>query len=62
MKPLSERSSWPDLRLAVHPLPWTWPIKPHFWHDDDMTTSCGFVWLFIQVEWWANRPMFRGMT
>lgn len=61
---MSERDEWPDLRVVVRPLPWTWRFLPRLYHDDveGWRGHCSFAWLFLTVEWWANKPMFRAVS
>lgn len=57
---LAPRDTWPDLRFTVHLLPWTWRLVPRGYIDDvdGWRGHCTLVWLFLDVEWWGNRPMF----
>lgn len=50
--------TWPDIRVIVRPLPWTWRIKPSVYVDDvHPAAHCSWSWLFLTVEWWAqDRP------
>ena len=55
---LAPVDTWPDLRVIVRPLPWTWSLKPRF-HADDLYpwSYCVAQWLFLTIEWWAElRP------
>ena len=46
---------WPDLRIIIRPLPWTWRLRPHIYVDgvrwSNLTT---FQWLFLTVELWGK--------
>lgn len=57
---LAPRDTWPDLRLTVHLLPWTWRLRPRGYIDDvdGWRGHCSFAWLFLDLAWWGNRPLF----
>lgn len=61
MSQWSPRDTWPDLRVTLHLLPWTWRLLPHIYADDvhGPLILSSFAWLFVKVEWFANKPMFR---
>lgn len=49
--------AWPDLRVVLRPLPWTWRLKPHVYVDDHGALSTLTVqWLCLTVEWWGQDP------
>jgi len=57
-----EWECWPDLRVTVRPLPWTWHVKPR-WYVDDLgwRAHTSVAWLFVTVEWWgqdSDHPLF----
>lgn len=58
---LAPIDSWPDLRVTVHLLPWAWKIRPWVYADDvdGPLGHSSFELLFLRIEWWGNRPMFR---
>lgn len=55
---LAPVDTWPDVRLTLHLLPWTWRLAPLLWRDD-VTPTVHFAWLFIEVEFLSDKPMFR---
>jgi hypothetical protein len=49
--------TWPDLRVVVRPLPWTWRVRPR-WYADDVDGPIGhwsLAWLFVTIEWWGQK-------
>lgn len=49
---------WPDLRVVVRFLPWTWRLTP-FVYVDDVFGARGYwsvTWLALTVEWCAPSP------
>lgn len=59
---LADRETWPDLRVTLHLLPWTWRLKPRIYVDDvdgAIGGHASLTWLFLVVEWWGNKPLFR---
>lgn len=55
---LSPRDTWPDLRVTFHLFPWSWRLRPRLYRDEDWMLLTTVEWLFLKIEWWANRPMF----
>ena len=52
---LAPHDTWPDLRIVLRPLPWTWHLRPVFYVDDKGAAGhWSFQWLFLTVEWWAQ--------
>jgi hypothetical protein len=58
---LAAVDTWPDLRVTVHLLPWTWKLRPSlYWDDvDGPKGMTAFRWLFLAVVWWGNDPLFH---
>lgn len=58
---LSPRATWPDLRITIHLLPWSWQLRPRFYIDDvdGWRGLCSFSWLMIAVDFYGNVPLFR---
>jgi hypothetical protein len=59
-KVLSDRQTWPSLKITFQLLPWHWKIRPRF-YADDVEGWLGYTtieWLFVELHWGANRPMF----
>ena len=59
----SDRETWPEVRITLLPLPWTWRLLPRFYADDlHPWGHASFDWLFWRTEWWAQdkpRDWFR---
>lgn len=49
---------WPSLTVKVELLPWHWRVW--FWNDWDCTSSWTLILGPVDVQWFANRPMFPG--
>ena len=49
--------TWPDFRITVHVLPWSWKLRPRLYADDvdGSIGHCSFCWLFADVEWWGQK-------
>jgi hypothetical protein len=46
---------WPDLRVTIRPLPWTWALRPRLYADANGARSHSSVaWLCVVVEWYGQ--------
>lgn len=57
---LAPVDTWPDVRLTLRPLPWTWKLKPWLYVDDveGWKGHWSIQWFFVTVEWWGNERLF----
>lgn len=57
---LAPVDTWPDLRMTVHLLPWTWQWRPSFYVDDvdGWRGHWSAGWLGLDVEWYGNKRLF----
>lgn len=54
---VAPRDTWPDFRVTIHLLPWTWKLRPRLYADDveGPIGHCSFCWLFADIEWWGQK-------
>lgn len=48
-----EVDTWPEVRLTLYPLPWTWHVTRFYWFDD-LTYSFTLRLGPFGVEMWTN--------
>lgn len=53
---MAPKDTWPELRVTLLPLPWTWHINPRiYWDDVDGPLGLSTCWfLFLRLEFWGN--------